>query len=366
MKIAVLVSGGVDSSLALQLLHEQGHDVTAFYLKIWLEEELSFLGTCPWQDDLFYVEQLCKKLDVPLRVVSLQKEYWERVVAYTIAQVRSGRTPNPDILCNQRIKFGAFFDKIDDSFEKVATGHYARVACADDVDGLCFLKTTNDPVKDQTYFLAHLSQKQLSRALFPIGSLTKEEVRNLAQKYDLPSKDRKDSQGICFLGPIKFKEFIKHHLGVKHGDIVEAETKSVLGRHEGVWYHTIGQRRGLWLSGGPWFVVSKDAERNIVYVSKNYYAPDKKRNKFNISDCYWISGKAPTKSDLVVKIRHSEKSYPASLALSQKISCNGPCGVVTFIGRDQGLAPGQFAVFYDGDTCLGCAVIEVNGEGRSE
>lgn len=344
MKIAVLVSGGVDSSLALQLLHDEGHDITAFYLKIWLEEEVASLGACPWEEDLSYVRQLCDRLQVPLQVVSLQKEYWDEVVGYTIAQVKAGKTPNPDVLCNQRIKFGVFYDKIDKSFEKVATGHYARVTFE---DGLYRLKTTSDPIKDQTYFLAHLSQAQLSRALFPIGHMTKEEVRKLAHHYNLPSKARKDSQGICFLGQIKFADFLRHYLGVKKGDLIEVETGKKLGEHDGFWYHTIGQRKGIGLSGGPWFVVAKDTAKNIVYISNHYYSADKKRDTFSVEDLHWISGTPPEKHELFVKIRHGEAKYEATLH----------SGVVLLHGQDQGIAPGQFAVFYDGDTCLGCGVI---------
>lgn len=348
MKIAVLVSGGVDSSLALHLLREQGYDVTAFYLKIWLEKELSFLGTCPWKEDLHYVEALCKQLDVPLKVVSLQKEYWENVVNYTISQVKAGKTPNPDVLCNKAIKFGAFYDKIGAEYDKIATGHYAQI---EEKNGIFSLKTAKDSFKDQTYFLAHLSQKQLCRAMFPIGHLTKAEVREYAQKRDIPSKDRKDSQGICFLGQIKFKEFLKHHLGTQIGDIVDFDSGKKLGEHEGFWYHTIGQRKGLGLSGGPWYVVSKDSAKNIVYVSNKYYSPEKKRNHFEVSQCNWIEGLPPRNGNLLVKLRHGEALYNATLSL------DGDSGSVNIDGHDQGIAPGQFAVFYLDGSCLGSAVI---------
>ncbi|MBU1007746.1 tRNA 2-thiouridine(34) synthase MnmA [Candidatus Dependentiae bacterium] len=351
MKIAVLVSGGVDSSLALQLLRDAGHDITAFYLKIWLEDELSYLGSCPWQDDLAYAKAHCDRLGVPLKVVSLQQEYRDRVVAYTVASVRAGRTPNPDVLCNQRIKFGAFYDKIGDEFDQVATGHYAKV---EEQDGLYLLKTTSDPVKDQTYFLANLNQNQLSRAIFPIGHLTKEQVRELAQQYDLPSKNRKDSQGICFLGKIKFKDFIQHHVGVKHGDIVEFETGDKIGEHEGFWYHTIGQRKGLGLSGGPWYVVAKDLEKNIVYASNKYHEPEKKRDQFEVGDCHWIAGPPDANDLLHVKLRHGSQTYGCSIVFQGD---GNRSGTVTLDGRDQGIAPGQFAVFYRGGTCLGCGVI---------
>ncbi|EKD93203.1 MAG: hypothetical protein ACD_28C00207G0002 [uncultured bacterium] len=352
MKIAVLASGGVDSSVALHLLKEQGHELTVFYLKIWLEDELSYLGECPWEEDLGYVRAICDRLDVPLQVIPLQKEYWDEVIRYTLVEVKAGRTPNPDVLCNQKIKFGKFYERIDASFEKVATGHYARV---EEKEGVFFLKTAKDTWKDQTYFLAHLSQSQLSRALFPIGDYLKSEVRELAKKYELPNADRKDSQGICFLGSIPFDEFVKHHLGEKQGELVEFETGKVLGCHQGYWYYTIGQRKGIGLSGGPWFVVSKDIVTNRVFISNHYHVEDKPRNCFRAHALHWISGEpvhtqAPL--PLKVKIRHGQQRYDATL------KWNGNEEVqVELVGSDQGLAPGQFAVFYEGEICRGIATI---------
>jgi len=206
MKIAVLLSGGVDSSVALRVLKDQGHDLTAFYLKIWLQDEYSFLGECPWEEDLKYARAVCEQADVPLEIISLQDEYWDTVVNYTIEEVKEGRTPNPDVYCNSLIKFGEFYEKIDSSFEKVASGHYAQVNKENDKIKLF---RSPDLIKDQTYFLAYLTQQQLSRALFPIGKFMKKEIRELAKKYQLPTMERKDSQGICFLGQVKFKEFIK-------------------------------------------------------------------------------------------------------------------------------------------------------------
>lgn len=349
MKIAVLVSGGVDSSVALRLLKDQGHDLTAFYLKIWLEDELSYLGDCPWEEDLSYVRAVCEQAGVPLKVVSLQKEYWDQVVSYTMAEIKAGRTPNPDVLCNQRIKFGMFFNHIDDSFEKVATGHYAQVI---HVNCENQLHRAPDPIKDQTYFLSYLSKEQLDRALFPIGHLHKDEVRALAQKYDLPNKERKDSQGICFLGKLKFSDFIKFHVGENPGDMIEYETGKKLGTHKGFWFHTIGQRQGSGLAGGPWYVVAKDIAANKVFISRNYYSEDKKRNTFVVSNCNWLAGVVPTKTDLQVKIRHGKHIYNCTL-----IQLNEAEWQVTLAQDDQGIAAGQFAVFYDGQHCLGAGVI---------
>lgn len=350
MNIAVLVSGGVDSSVALSLLKQQGHSVTAFYLKIWLEDELSYLGICPWEEDLEYVRAVCKQLDVPLEVVSLQKEYWEEVVSYTVAEVKRGNTPNPDILCNQRVKFGAFYKKIDASFTHVATGHYARrVDVAEQVQ----LHRAPDPIKDQTYFLSHISQQQLQRVLFPIGHLEKAEVRELAHTFDLANQSRKDSQGICFLGKLKFSDFIKHHVGTQKGDLVEIETGKVMGSHDGFWFYTLGQRQGIGLSGGPWYVAAKDIEKNIVYISKDYYSQDKPRDSFVIKSCNWINN-APTTQNLQVKVRHGAHMYDCVL---QQLSTGIDAYTVTLNQRDQAIAPGQFAVFYNDQHCLGGGVI---------
>ena len=352
MKVAALVSGGVDSSVALQLLKNQGYEVTAFYLKIWLEDELSYLGDCPWEEDLVFVRQVCDQLKVPLEVVSLQKEYKDEVVAYTIAQVKAGRTPNPDILCNQRIKFGLFLDKIGARFDKVASGHYAQVR---EKDGIVELFQSPDAIKDQTYFLSHLSQEQLKKVMFPIGHLQKTELRALAHAFNLPNKDRKDSQGICFLGKFKFSDFIKHHLGVQKGNMIEYETGTVMGTHDGFWFYTIGQRQGLGLGGGPWYVVAKDTAQNIIFISRTYYDETKMRNSFAIERMHWLSANLHAhKNNFTVKLRHGAQRYTCTVAHDPEQNAL----VVTLSGRDQGIASGQYAVFYDGDVCVGSGVIK--------
>lgn len=350
MKIALLISGGVDSSVALSLLKEKGYDITAFYLKIWLEEELSFLGDCPWEEDLNYITSICNKYNVPLEVVPLQKEYRERVVSYTISELKKGCTPSPDLFCNHRIKFGAFYDKIGFQFDKIATGHYARL---EEIDNQTLLKTSPDPVKDQTYFLAHLSQKQVAKALFPIGNLAKAQVRELAEKYDLPNKNRKDSQGICFLGKIKFRDFTEYHLGDKKGDIREWETEKKLGQHKGYWFHTIGQRKGLGLSGGPWYVVKKDVQNNIIYVAKDQNVGKESRSSFEVANFNWISNPPKSEENIRLKVRHGKLFYDCNINMIENDRAK-----ITLDGKDQGIAAGQFAVFYQEDICLGCATIQ--------
>jgi tRNA-specific 2-thiouridylase len=347
MKIAVLLSGGVDSSVALRLLKDQGHDLTAFYLKIWLQDEFSFLGECPWEEDLKYARGVCEQASVPLEIIPLQTEYWDNVVSYTIEEIKEGRTPNPDIFCNSLIKFGQFYDKIDASYEKVASGHYANVEMS---EGKYLLRTSPDPVKDQTYFLAYLTQQQISRAIFPIGKYKKTEIRKLAERYNLPTQSRRDSQGICFLGQIKFNEFIKHHLGEIDGEIIDVDTGKVMGKHPGYYYYTIGQRSGLKLGGGPWFVVRKDVKNNVVYISRESKTI-RERREFSVGKFNWISGAAPRKTKLKVKIRHGANFFDCVLEFK-----SGE-GKVKLEKPDSGIAPGQFAVFYDDDVCLGGGVI---------
>lgn len=348
MKIAVLLSGGVDSSVALNLLKEKNHDVTAFYLKIWLQDEFSFLGDCPWEEDLKYARAVCEKAGAALEVIPLQTEYWNSVVTYTIDEIKEGRTPNPDMFCNSLIKFGQFYDKIDSTFEKVASGHYAKVLYE---NSKFILKTSPDPVKDQTYFLAYLTQQQLSRAYFPLGNFNKHQVRELAKKFELANMDRKDSQGICFLGQIKFDEFIKHHLGELSGDIIEFETQKKLGRHKGYYFYTIGQRSGLGLSGGPWYVVKKDIKNNIVFISRQN-TQELNRNKFYVGKFNWITGVKPSNENLRIKIRHGANYYNCKLNF-----INEDKALVELDKGDKGIAPGQFAVFYDDDVCLGGGIV---------
>ena len=357
MKIACLLSGGVDSSLALALLKQKQYDIEAFYLKIWLEDENDSLADCPWQEDLEYIEKTCEQFDVNLNIIPLQQEYKKNILSYLFNEIQAGRTPNPDLLCNHRIKFGAFYKALSKKglrYDKIATGHYANV---EQKTSLFELFKSKDLVKDQSYFLSRLNQEQLAKALFPLAPYTKSQVRKLAIKWKLPSAKRKDSQGLCFLGKIRFSDFLSKHLADQSGEIIEYESKKTIGEHLGFWYYTIGQRKGLGLSGGPWFVIAKDVKRNQVYVSRNYYSPDKKRDCFYATDVHWISGKTPTNSELEaleVKLRHGTLAYHCEIedVLVKPL-------FVRIKGCDQGIASGQFAVFYSQDKCLGCARISL-------
>lgn len=366
MESAVLVSGGVDSAVSLFLLKEQGLKLRAFYLKVWLEEEMQFLGNCPWEEDLEEVQKVCTKAGVPLEVIPCQKEYYERIVLYTVQELKEGRTPSPDIFCNRRIKFGFFLERPGTEFEKIASGHYAQIqeqkSSLKPESALYTLHRSPDPVKDQSYFLSHLSQEQLSRLLFPVGGLLKEETRRLAERYDLPNKQRKDSQGICFLGKIRYRDFVKHYLGEREGRIIEKESGRKLGKHKGFWFHTIGQRQGLGLSGGPWYVSGKNTEENIVYVSSRENslqpgepdgeAPNRHR-VFTVEAPHWIRGEAPRENRLLLKLRHGPKLHACRIQASEA----GRFHVELLEEGDRGIAAGQFAVFYRGDECLGAGAI---------
>ena len=349
MNVAVLLSGGVDSSVALALLSRQkGLALKAYYLKIWLEEELSFLGDCPWEADLAYARATCERLGVPLEIVPLQSEYRVQIVEHALAELRRGRTPSPDIFCNQRIKFGAFYQRVADECEQVASGHYARV---EEAGGGFRLRRAPDPVKDQTYFLSNLSQTQLAHIRFPIGHLHKDQVRAHAAEFDLPAKDRPDSQGMCFLGKINYRDFVRFHLGEMRGDIVEQASGQKKGEHPGYWFYTIGQRHGLQLGGGPWYVIDKDIANNIVYIAHGSAPTRTGRRELIAEQIHWIAG-APEYIVLQVKLRHGPALTPCEVQMLAPDRAH-----VSLSTPDPGIAPGQHAVFYDGENCLGGGVI---------
>ena len=356
MNIAALVSGGVDSSVVVHQLKEMGYDPTIFYIRIGMEDENGYMG-CTAEEDIEITSFVAKKYGLKMETVSLQKEYWDNVVEYVIRTVRNGLTPNPDVMCNRLIKFGSFIDKYGYEFDKIATGHYAQTYFE---NGKHYLGTALDPVKDQTDFLAQITYSQVSRLMFPIGHLMKSQVREIAVAQNLPSASRKDSQGICFLGKINYNDFIKRYLGEKEGKIIEKETGKILGTHRGFWFHTIGQRKGLGLGGGPWYVVAKDSAENIVYVSQGYdvetqYGKTVPLDDFNfITENPWGDFTDPV--DITFKIRHTPDFTKGKLF-------NEGNGSYRIESEDkiQGIAPGQYGVIYDPAhrICYGSGVIRI-------
>jgi tRNA-specific 2-thiouridylase len=356
LEIAALVSGGVDSSVVVHLLKEAGYEPVIFYIRIGMENREGYVD-CPAEEDIEITAFIAKKYGCRMEIVSLQEEYWDKVVSYTIETVKSGLTPNPDIMCNRYIKFGCFEDKWGKDFDRTATGHYATTTV---IDGKTWLSTARDALKDQTDFLCRITNLQVAKLMFPIGHLLKSEVRAIAAEHGLPSAQRKDSQGICFLGKINYNSFIERYLGRREGDIVELETGRTIGKHKGYWFHTIGQRKGLGMSGGPWFVIQKDMERNIIYVS-NGYDPEAQYGKtINVQAFSFITedvwGEFEGEKEILFKVRHTPEFT------SGRIRRNNSAGGYTIESEKkiQGIAPGQYAVVYDaeGRLCFGSGMIE--------
>ena len=353
MDIAALLSGGVDSSVVVHLLCEQGYKPTLFYIKIGMDG--AEYMDCSAEEDIELSTATARKYGLSLEVVDLHQEYWENVAAYAIDKIRQGLTPNPDVMCNKLIKFGCFEQRVGKDFDFTATGHYATTLQR---NGKTWLGTAKDPVKDQTDFLAQIDYLQVSKLMFPIGGLMKQEVREIANKAGLPSARRKDSQGICFLGKINYNDFVRRFLGEKEGAIIELETGKKLGTHRGYWFHTIGQRKGLGLSGGPWFVVKKDIEENTIYVSRGYGVETQYGNEFRMHDFHFITDnpwKAQEKEiDITFKIRHTPDFTKGKLIQEGEKQFH-----ILSSEKLQGIAPGQFGVIYDEEAkvCVGSGEI---------
>lgn len=352
MKIAMLISGGVDSAVAAYRLMEQGHDLHLFYIRIGMDDDE---GDCSAEEDIEMCRFIAKRYNLPFDVVTLHQEYWDNVMEYALRTVRQGLTPNPDIMCNKMIKFGFFEQRWGHEFDKTATGHYASTA---EIDGKIFLATAPDPVKDQTDFLSRITYGQLSHLMFPIGDLPKSEVRRIAREVNMPNAYRRDSQGICFLGKINYNDFIRRHLGEKPGAIVEIETGKKLGEHRGYWFHTIGQRKGLGLSGGPWYVVKKCIPDNVIYVSRGYDTEKQYGHTIHLDEMHWITldpwAEKCQSAEIAFKNRHSPEFIAGRLTRIADREY-----VIESDTRIQGIAPGQFTSIYSPDRrlCYGSGII---------
>ncbi len=354
MNLATLLSGGVDSSVVVYQLKEQGFTPHCFYIKIGREDDDTL--DCTSEEDIEMATTVARRYGCPFDIVDLHRDYWDNVVAYTIDKVSRGFTPNPDVMCNKLIKFGVFEQRIGHQFDKIATGHYATTT---EKEGKVWLSTALDPVKDQTDFLCQLNYAQVSKLLFPVGSLLKEEVRAIAERERLINAKRKDSQGICFLGKINYNDFIRRYLGEKEGLIVDLDTGKILGRHKGFWFHTIGQRRGLGLHGGPWFVIKKEVESNTIFVSNGYDTAAQYGYAFDMADFHfitedpWVGKEGPF--DVTFKIRHTPEF------LKGRLFREGVFWHLESDERIQGIAPGQFGTIYDAEhrLCLGSGEVVV-------
>ncbi len=342
------MSGGVDSAVSAVLLQEKGYDVTGVYMKNWSRDLPG--AKCPWADDLADAKRVAVQLGIDFRVVDFQAEYKHKVVDYMLTEFQAGRTPNPDVMCNQEVKFKLFFEMaMEQGAVFIATGHYAQTK-----DGQ--LLRARDEKKDQTYFLYRISEEALERTIFPVGGMLKSEVKALAAERGLPVAAKKESMGICFVGNVGMREFLSEFLPLKPGEIRDADTDAVLGHHESAVFYTIGQRHGLYLGGGlPYYVSGKDMEKNIVYVSRDLNNADLWQTAASLVDLSFISGRAPSDGKYLVRVRHQAPLVPAD------VSFTGEEATVVFQSEQRALTPGQSVVIYSGEfgeVCLGGGVIE--------
>jgi tRNA-specific 2-thiouridylase len=363
-RVVVGLSGGVDSSVACALLLEQGYEVIALFMRNWdSTTNNDILGNpdidndiCPQEQDYQDALQVANKLGIELHRVDFIKEYWDNVFTYFLSEYEKGRTPNPDILCNKYIKFDAFIEHASKfNPDYIAMGHYARVTHENDIHTLLRGVDSN---KDQTYFLSQLTNEQLRMVLFPVGELTKQEVRDIAHKYDLYTKDKKDSTGICFIGERDFNQFLSNYLPSTKGDMV-TEDGIVVGTHSGLMYYTIGQRKGLGIGGSkefgnePWFVIGKDLDKNELIVGQGFHHPTLYSDKCTVDDVNLINvEKFSGRMKCTAKFRYRQSDNDV------EIEFDGDDLVVYYPQKVRAVTPGQACVFYQGDICIGGGFIK--------